>query len=291
MNLQEKQQLTLRQAHKFFLDNLKKKGRAHATILAYGKDLEQLIGFLDQKAKRLVNQVETEEIKNFKSDLQEKNYTPKSISRKVNSIKSFFKFLQEEGITSNNPSQGITHPKYEIKPPRILSKMEYRALRDVCRDDHRLSAIIELLLQTGVRIGELASLTLESLKKEKMTIEPYASHQGREINLNKAAQKSVNSYIKRRPKSRYRNLFLTKTGRPFLVRNIRTAINRFFKLADIKEATVNDLRHTFIAHQLKAGTPLILVSKMVGHKRLSTTENYLKYIDKEEEEKIKLEEL
>ena len=291
MVLQEKQELTLRQCHKLFLEQLKKKGRADATILAYGKDLEQLISFLDQLARKLPGQVQTEDIKAFKVDLKNKNYTPKSISRKINSIKSFCKFLQEEGIISGSPAQGVTHPKYEIKPPRILSKMEYRALRDVCRDDQRLSAIIELLLQSGVRIGELASLTIDNIKKEKMAIEPYGSHPGREITLNKSAQKSINSYLKRRPKSRYRNLFITKTGRPFLVRNIRTAINRYFKLADIREATVNDLRHTFIAHQLKAGTPLILISKMVGHKRLSTTENYLKHIDKEEEEKVKLEEL
>lgn len=291
MPLQEKQQLTLRQAHKLFINELKKKGRAHATILAYGKDLEQLIVFLDQKARKQANQAETEDIQGFKLDLQEKNYTPKSISRKINSIKSFFKFLLAEGIIDNNPAQGVTHPKYELKPPRILTKMEYRALRDVCREDARLSAIIELLLQTGIRIGELAALTIESIKKDKMSIEPYGSHPGREVSLNKAAQKATNRYLKSRPKSRYRHLFLTKTGRPFLVRNIRTAINRYFKLADIKEATVNDLRHTFIAHQLKAGTPLILVSKMVGHKRLSTTENYLKYIEKEEEEKVKLEEL
>lgn len=291
MALQEKQKLTLRQAHKLFLDELKKKGRAHATILAYGKDLEQLIILLDQKARKQPSQVETEDIKEFKLDLQEKKYTPKSISRKINSIKSFFKFLHEEGIIEGNPAQGVSHPKYELKPPRILTKMEYRALRDVCREDQRLSAIIELLLQTGIRIGELAALTIDNIKKDKMTIEPYGSHPGREVNLNKAGQKAINAYLKRRPKSRYRHLFLTKTGRPFLVRNIRTAINRYFKLADIKEATVNDLRHTFIAHQLKAGTPLILVSKMVGHKRLSTTENYLKYIEKEEEEKVKLEEL
>jgi len=287
----EQTEKSLIHTQKSFVNFLKKQGKASATILAYGKDIEQLSAFLAEREISQTTAIKPEHIEAFKKDLDQKGYLSKSVSRKLNSIKTFFRFLKERKIISEDPATTVSHPKYEIAPPRILTKMEYRALRDVCREDARLSAIIELLLQTGVRIGELAALTIEGIKKDKMNIEPYGSHPGREVSLNKAAQKATNRYLKSRPKSRYRHLFLTKTGRPFLVRNIRTAINRYFKLADIKEATVNDLRHTFIAHQLKAGTPLILVSKMVGHKRLSTTENYLKYIEKEEEEKVKLEEL
>ena len=82
-----------------------------------------------------------------------------------------------------------------------------------------------------------------------------------------------------RPRSREKTLFLTKTCRPFLVRNIRTAIDRYFRLAGIKDGKVNDLRHTFIIEQLKAGTPLVYVSQLVGHKRITTTEKYLKLIE------------
>ena len=92
-------------------------------------------------------------------------------------------------------------------------------------------------------------------------------------------------------KSKAKNVFVTKNGRQFLVRNIRTAIDRYFKLADIKEAKVNDLRHTFIAHQLQAGTPLTLISQLVGHKRLSTTEKYLDVVKKSPESPAHLEEL
>ncbi|HNQ17268.1 MAG TPA: tyrosine-type recombinase/integrase, partial [Candidatus Woesebacteria bacterium] len=86
--------------------------------------------------------------------------------------------------------------------------------------------------------------------------------------------------------------FLTKTCRPFLVRNIRTALDRYFRMAGIKEAKVNDLRHTFVAEQLKAGTPLVYVSQLVGHKRITTTEKYLKLIDAPEmEPNVQIEEL
>ena len=88
-----------------------------------------------------------------------------------------------------------------------------------------------------------------------------------------------------------KTLFITKTGRPFLVRNIRSSVERYFELAGIKDATVNDLRHTWIFHHLSTGTPLVLISKLAGHKRLSTTEKYLKYVGEKKETSVKLEEL
>jgi len=74
-------------------------------------------------------------------------------------------------------------------------------------------------------------------------------------------------------------------------RNIRTAIDRYFRIAGIDGAKVNDLRHTFIAHHLMAGTPITTLSKLVGHKRLSTTEKYLELVKDKQTENVKLEEL
>jgi integrase len=182
-----------------------------------------------------------------------------------------------------------------VAPPRVLSKLEYRALRDACRDDKRMSSVIELLLQTGIRIGELAQLQIEDVNfdKKQLYVRAYESRDGRTIPLNDPAIKALKGYLDIRPQSDNRTLFLTKNGHPFLVRNIRTAIDRYFKLAGIENAKVNDLRHTFIIHQLKSGTPLTYVSKLVGHKRLSTTEKYLKLIDTDKIEKdtVHLEEL
>ena len=89
-----------------------------------------------------------------------------------------------------------------------------------------------------------------------------------------------------------KTLFVTKTGRPLLIRNIRTAIDRYFRLAGIKGAKVNDLRHTWVSHQLQSGMSLVMVSKLAGHKRVAATERYLQYVPaRSTEDKIKLEEL
>ncbi len=274
-----------------FLADLKQKGRSTATILAYGKDVDQLLEFLKKEAVANPANLKTEHIEQFKNYLTEQKYTAKSISRKLNSIKTFCRYLISQKVIASNPASKIEHPKYDIKPPRILSKMEYRSLRDVCRGDARIYAIVEVLLQTGLRIGELANMTLDDVDGDKINIRPYESHASHQVPLNQAAQQALAHYLKIRPKTKSKNIFVTKTGRPFLIRNIRTAVDRYFKLADIKGARVNDLRHTFIAHQLEAGTPLTLVSQLVGHKRLSTTEKYLDFVKKPDSSPAKLEEL
>ncbi len=283
--------LKLQAARQQFVNDLKAKGRSTATILAYNKDVDQLIEFIAPKKITTVDKLETQHIEDFKQHLSDTNYTAKSISRKLNSIKTFCRFLIDKKAIKDNPAAPVAHPKYDIKPPRILTKMEYRSLRDVCRDDVRIHAIVELLLQTGIRIGELANLELNDIESNKLTIQAYESHSQRQVPLNKAAQQALTAYLKIRSKTRTKNVFVTKNGRPFLIRNIRTAIDRYFKLADIKETKVNDLRHTFIAHQLQAGTPLTLISKLVGHKRLSTTEKYLEVVKKKDSTPTTLEEL
>ncbi len=146
-------------------------------------------------------------------------------------------------------------------------------------------------MQTGLRIGELANLHLEDVRDSEILVKPFESHDGRNVPLNKAAKMALERYLTVRPKTSDSSVFITKTGRPLLIRNIRTAIDRYFKMAGIEQACVNDLRHTFIAHHLMSGTPLTIISKLAGHKRLSTTEKYLDLVKDKVEENVKLEEL
>ena len=286
----------LKAAHDQFIDYLSQRRRARATIAAYGKDIEQLTQFLGNMGKKAIGEITHDELEAFLKKLGSDNYTPKSISRKINSIKTFFRFLKASGTINTDPAIEIEHPKYEVKPPRILSKLEYRALRDACRGDVRTYAIVELFLQTGVRIGELANLTLEDIKDIELHIAAEEGHEERMVPLNKAGKEALTKYLEVRGSppaggANSKSLFITKTGKPLLIRNIRTAIDRYFRIAGIDGAKVNDLRHTFIAHHLMAGTPITTLSKLVGHKRLSTTEKYLELVKDKQTENVKLEEL
>lgn len=290
--------IPLEEAHKKFVDHLREKNRSKSTILAYGKDIQQLLSFLKEVGVSHVHHVKKENIEKFMKKLTDEGYTSKSISRKTNSTKTFFRFLQVNEFISDDPAALVSHPDYETKAPRILTKTEYRALRDAAKNDLRIYTIIELLLQTGIRIGELANLKLEDIafSNDQMSGEikiTGAGKMNRVIPLNKSSENALKKYLEIRPQVKEKTVFITKTGRPLLVRNIRTAIDRYFKIAGIKDAKVNDLRHTFVAHHLKSGASLVLISKLAGHKRISTTEKYLEYIHPEEEsiDKIKLEEL
>ncbi|PJC54181.1 MAG: hypothetical protein CO028_03875 [Candidatus Levybacteria bacterium CG_4_9_14_0_2_um_filter_35_21] len=270
--------IKLRNAHQEFSKFLKEKNHSNSTVVAYGKDIDQLVTFLEELQKSQVHEVTKEDIEAFLAKMSKKGYTPKSISRKINSTRTFYRFLKINEYVTDDPSLLVAHPTYQLAPPRILNPTEYRALRDAARNDMRMYAVIELLLQTGIRIGELASLRLSDIKAETLRVAPFEKHEERTVPLNRRAKEALNNYLKIRPNVTEDTVFITKSGKPFLIRNIRTAIERYFRLAEIKDAKVNDLRHTFVAHHLKHGVSLVVLSKVLGHKRLSTTERYLQYV-------------
>jgi len=286
--------LSLENALSLFTNALTKNGKSSNTIVAYKGDLNQLISFLKKQDPSLNIETVTESsIESFKKDLTQNEYTAKSISRKLNSIKNFFSFLKNEGVISTDPSVEVKHPKYENDLPKILKPIEYRSLRDACRNDNRATAIVELMLQSGLRIKEIENLKLDNIKENEILIESYESHSSRVVPLNNSAKTALKKYLEDgRYPGKAKNVFVTKTGRSLLARNIRSLLNRYFNKADIKDIKVNDLRNTFIVFQLKSGVPIDVVSQIVGHKRISTTEKYLELIDSKEESKgIKLKEL
>lgn len=281
----------LSDAHEQFKNYLKENKHSTSTIVAYGKDIEQLVTFLEELSKHNIHEITKDDLQSFLAKLSKNGYTPKSISRKLNSTRTFYRFLKVNEYVTDDPSLLVAHPQYQLAAPRILTPTEYRALRDAARNDSRMFAVIELLLQTGIRIGELASLKISDLKKDTLHIPSIESHAERTVPLNKRAKEALDRYLELRPKTKSDHLFITKSGKAFLIRNIRTAVERYFKLAEIKNAKVNDLRHTFVAYHLKHGVSLVLISKVLGHKRLSTTERYLEYVKERAKENSVLSEL
>ena len=258
-----------------FIESLKVKGRSPSTVIAYRADLEQLVAFLLTKNKPLLEQVISSDLESFRDTLLSQKYTPKSVSRKLNAVKTFFRWLVSEGLSTTDASTAVSHPKVESSLPKFLSQLEYRALRDVVRGDLRIAAMIELILQTGMRISEVANLKTEDVKDGTVKVEAYATQAERSIPLNKPAKDALDSYLVNRPKVESEYIFISKTGKPIAVRNIRAAVDRYMQRAEIPNYSVNDLRTTFMIENIKAGVDLVLLSQVSGHKRLSTTERYL----------------
>ncbi len=282
-------------AHKNFIKHLENEGKSASTLLAYGKDIEQLTDFLLKRGINSVPEIEINHLQDFMAKLSADNFTPKTISRKTNATKTFFKYLEDKGHIQNNVADLLKHPKLQIRAPRILSRLEYGALRDAARNDIRAYGMIEVLLQTGVTISELSEIKVEYLDLNKaqlahfegakesgvLSIPKKTGRDARSIPLNKRVVEAIKNYMeKERADKDSKFLFVTKSGNPVLIRNIRATIDRYFKAAGVENAKVNDLRHTFVAFHLGQGTNISLVSKVAGHKRISTTERYLQYIEK-----------
>lgn len=266
-----------------FEKNLEQKGRSKSTITAYRRDLDQLVSFL--KKNKISQWSETNNRileKYFQLLQQETELTPKTISRKINSTKTFFKFLISIKQVDSDHSINIKHPKIQRQVPRVLSPLEYKALRDTARSNIRLFTMIEMLLQTGMRIGELSRLEKKDIneKVSQIKIKAYSSYPERSIPVNPSLSEALTNYMRSKQymsmKSKF--VFFTRTGNKILIRNIRSTINNAFKSTGIKDATVNDLRNTFIIFQLENGLKLDLLAEIVGHKRQTTTEHYLEYI-------------
>lgn len=275
-----------------FIQNLELKDRSPSTILAYRADLEQLITYLTKSQKTLPTEVSAADLSGFRDWLLAQKYTPKSTSRKLNAVKTFFRWLKDEGLITADPSREVGHPKIESSAPKYLSPLEFRALRDVVRSDSRIAAIVELILQTGMRISEVANLKVEHIQPESLVIESYATQPQRSIPLNQPAHAALEHYLAERPQTDSPFVFVSKNGKPLAVRNIRAAIDRYMQKAEIPNYSVNDLRTTFIVENLKRGVDLVTLSHVSGHKRLSTTERYLALADiKDPGKKQKLEEL
>lgn len=258
-----------------FITSLQEKGRSPATILAYRSDLDQLVEFLTKQSIATPDQIKSEDLDTFRDTLLSQKFTPKTVSRKLNAVKTFFRWMVENGIVTTDLSKSVSHPKVESSLPKFLTPLEYRALRDAVRSDARIYAMIELILQAGLRISEVANLKVTDVTESNLKIEGYATQPERTVPLNKPAKEALDRYMVERPKIESPYVFISKTGKPLAVRNIRASVDRFIQKAELPKYSVNDLRTTFIVENIKAGVDLILISQVSGHKRLSTTERYL----------------
>ncbi len=268
-----------------FIEYIREQGKAQNTIIAYKKDLEQMFQFIEEKFGCFYPEDLTHEyINSYFEDLKNRNVVSlKSVSRKMNTSTSFFRYLVDTGLLHSNPASKIKYPKFDTVEPRILSTDEMEKVKEIAAKDPRLLSIIEILLQSGIRIGEASRLKINHIHLNEevpyLYVESFGSNKARTVPLNNIAIFYIKKYLEIRPKSKNQLLFVTKTGNPLLVRNLRTSIDRIFVKANIPEVKVNDLRNTFIAYNLSKGTNIFALSKIVGHKRVSTTEKYIGLLD------------
>ncbi len=277
---------------KEFMEKLKhEKGFSKHTLRAYYNDLAQFDSFLkDEKCKNL-KRINHLLLRKFLAILRSRNYSRTTIARKLASLRSFFKFLNQEGELVSNPFEVLRTPKQTKKLPHFLSKIEVVTLLKKTDESEifglRDRSILEKLYSTGIRVSELVGLNEEDVdfyggmikvqgKGKKERLAPIGSY------AIKAIKEYVNSSQEHRragkkKKSLNRNapLFLNKYGSRLSSRSVARLLDKYLKITGINLLTSpHTFRHSFATHMLDKGADLRSVQELLGHSNLSTTQIY-----------------
>lgn len=255
------------------------------TRVEYHNDLAQLVQFLEGRGKGNLGAVSLGDLEWYQAEMDGRGLAPASRRRKTHSIKTFFDFLYTHGSIASNIADRLIPPRAPRQEPRWLTEREYKDLLRACSHQPRDAAIIELFLQTGMRLSELARLTLSDIELPA-TITPEPDNVGfarvrrkagrmEQIPLNYKASRSLRSWMAHRPVCEYDSLFVTKYQTPISRRAIQAAVARYLTDAGIRGASVHSLRHTMATHHAARGTDLRTLQETLGHADLATTAMYM----------------
>ena len=284
------QYLTLEKALARFLDGLSGKNRSAATIRAYQTDLSQFIAFLhaNNVSMQTPADVEKVDVMEYLSSLARKELTGLARARKMSALREYFRFLEGVGVITKSPTTGIETPKREKNGRQVLRPDEYTKMLSLAGANPRDYAILQVFLQTGIRVSELANLKIEDIDfiKPAITVRGKGSVQ-REIALEKKGVHALRSYLLvRGVDSTSQRVFLNYQGEPISERGIRKLVVKYRKEAGItKKASCHTLRHTFATYKAEKGVSAYQLQQWLGHANLNTTQIYV-HLGKQNAKKI-----
>ncbi len=251
----------------------------------YSRDLRDLLSYLEHDGTTLLDGVRPRDLEGYLAELDRRGLQGSTRNRKVHTLKTFFKWLVHQDLLATNPAAQLMAPRAIKKEPRYLSEEEYRRLLRACSHHARDAAIVEVFLQTGMRLSELAHLTLTDVELPKRItrdIESMGSvrvqRKGGKVEripLNYKACQALAAYLKVRPKVEHDGLFITKFKTPMTARSIEYMVSKYLGETGILHASVHTLRHTMATHHVARGTDLKTVQVTLGHASLATTSIYV----------------
>ncbi len=279
-----------------FMQHLKyERNLSEHTLRNYESDLLQFYNHVappDKEGKRRqvdVRDIDNLTIREFMAVLYERGKKKSSIHRKIAALRTFFRFLCREGLLEINPARLVASPRVERKLPNHLSIQEMIAFIETPENDTVLGkrdrAILELLYASGVRVSELVNLNLGDVdfvnqtvrvkgKGRKERIVPFGDH----------ARAALETYLSVRGEllaeadpERLDPLavFMNYQGTRITTRSVGRMIDKHVKrCADLHHISPHSLRHSFATHLLDAGADLRTIQELLGHARLSTTQQY-----------------
>ncbi len=267
-----------------------------STRRGYGKDLEIFLRFLSEQglSPLSVHDVRAEHLSSFR-DREFERVSPSTLRRRLCALRAFFSWAREKGLSPENPALSLPLPRRSPNHPVILSPNEVERL--LSAPDPRTvlgvrdRAMLSLCYYAGLRISELCSLKVSSLRWEhfpyKKKLRPAVvvegkGGRGRAVPLAEAAEEEVRAWLEVRPEVEGDALFLLRTGEPMTQDAFRYLLRKYVKKAGIeKPVTPHTLRHSFATHLAQGKVRIDLISDYLGHRDIATTRIYLHLADEE----------
>ncbi len=266
---------------KKFLDYLAhQKNCSSHTVRAYETDLKQFLSFLRKKRLFSLGLVDYPLLLKFLAFLREGGCTEKTAARKAASLKAFFKFLSGRKLIPSNPALILRSPRVPERLPEFLTFKETLAVISAPSGNSwqvfRDRAILELLYATGIRVGELASLTMNKINiAEDMIKVEGKGKKERVVPVGRPAMNALAEYLEKKPHRGEETVFLNSKGKPLTERSVERMVDKYARKASIgRKITPHTFRHTFATHMLENGADLRTVQELLGHESVTTTQIY-----------------
>jgi integrase/recombinase XerC len=281
-----------------FETHLRAAGKSPNTVTAFLRDLRKLLEAVQVDP----DSITAADLDGFLSGMRTKPdgepRSPNSLNRLRTAMRTFFTWMQQVGMIETNPAAGIKTTSVAPKPPVYLTDLEERELLRCLRDNRtrkhalRDTAIIHLLLDTGIRVGELVSLNLEDIDGKHLRVRRAKGGSPVVKFLPARTRKAIGTYLSTERQDHLKEkdndaLFLNQQGSRLHARAVQQMIPAWIKRAEItKTVTPHILRHTFATSLLNKTGNLLLVQKALGHRNVTTTQIYAHVADASLEEAI-----
>jgi site-specific recombinase XerD len=256
---------------------LKRRNLAPHTIKNYLNSLRQFVLWLGVS----IEQVTHKEVSAYIDHLMAKGLDPETINSQLNRIRQFYRYLKDqEQLGMVNPVKSSHRLRVPKPLPKHLQDQQANAFLDVPKRP-RDQAMFMLMLRCGLRVEEVANLTLDVIefKRRRIWIQDGKWGKDRVVCVSNDAMKALIDYLKVRPQSETQKVFLvekgTYKGQPISIRGIQKRMEYYAKKSAIK-ISCHQLRHTMATQMLNAGAELVTIQDLLGHSSIRTTERYSK---------------
>ncbi len=274
---------------KFFRYLRVEKNTSPLTVENYATDINLFRSFLTERFDGDFDwkQIGVLDIRAYLTLLNKKKYARTTISRRISSLRSFYKFLMRENYVEQNPFIKIRTPKLEKRLPVFLEELEINELLTLPRQNNlglRDQAILEMLYATGCRVSELTELKMNSIDLSNQYVLLLGKgNKERIVPIGNTCCQAIRQYlqvareilVEKYSAKAHDTLFVNSRGGPLTSRSIRRILDKYItQMALQKKVSPHTIRHTFATHLLDHGADLRAVQELLGHANLSTTQIY-----------------